>query len=274
MHMQFPWFYGLFLFFLGGALAGLYRLHLTRVRSVTRRLLEVRLSERARIARELHDTLLQTIQGSKIVVDDALENSINAHQLRRTLERLSGWLAQATEEGRAALNSLRTSTTQGNDLALSLERAARECSAKSSMEFALLVDGAAQELHPIVRDEVYRIAYEAIRNACSHSEGSRLEVDLSYARDLVLRVRDNGKGIHPDVAATGRDGHFGLKGMQERAMRVGGNLTLSSSAYSGTEIELTIPGNVVFSQPRASRQDAITRAWIWAKERIRTASKP
>ena len=252
----------------------LYRVRMWRLRQSLHTRFDERMAERTRVARELHDTLLQTIQGSKIVVDDALENSINAHQLRRTLERLSGWLAQATEEGRAALNSLRTSTTQGNDLALSLERAARECSAKSSMEFALLVDGAAQELHPIVRDEVYRIAYEAIRNACSHSEGSRLEVDLSYARDLVLRVRDNGKGIHPDVAATGRDGHFGLKGMQERAMRVGGNLTLSSSAYSGTEIELTIPGNVVFSQPRASRQDAITRAWIWAKERIRTASKP
>jgi len=242
----------------------LYRVRMWRMRETIHARFDERMAERTRMARELHDTLLQTIQGSKIVVDDALETSINAHQLRRTLERLSGWLAQATEEGRAALNSLRTSTTQGNDLALAFERAARECTAGHSMEFALQVDGAAQELHPIVRDEVYRIGYEAIRNACTHSGGTRLEVDLSYARDLVLRVRDNGKGIHPEIAASGRDGHFGLKGMQERAMRVGGNLTLSSSAYSGTEVELVVPGNVVFPQARERQQELLAwmRRWL------------
>jgi signal transduction histidine kinase/ligand-binding sensor domain-containing protein len=247
----------------------LYRVRMWRMRETIHARFDERMAERTRMARELHDTLLQTIQGSKIVVDDALETSINAHQLRRTLERLSGWLAQATEEGRAALNSLRTSTTQGNDLALAFERAARECSAGHSMEFALLVDGLAQELHPIVRDEVYRIGYEAIRNACTHSGGTRLEVDLSYARDLVLRVRDNGKGIHPDIAAGGKDGHFGLKGMQERAVRVGGNLTLSSSAYSGTEVELVVPGNVVFPQPRERQPNLLARlrTWLWNRRR-------
>jgi signal transduction histidine kinase len=121
------------------------------------------------------------------------------------------------------------------------------------------VDGIAQQLHPIVRDEIYRIGYEAIRNACSHSGGSRLEIDLSYARNLVLRVRDDGKGIPPKVAGSGREGHFGLKGMQERALRVGGTLTLSSSAFSGTEVELIVPGNIVFTQKNSTRSSLLLK---------------
>jgi signal transduction histidine kinase/ligand-binding sensor domain-containing protein len=236
-----------------------YRVRMWRMRETLNARFDERMAERTRLARELHDTLLQTIQGSKMVADDALENLTDNNYLQRALERLSRWLDQAMTEGRTALNSLRTTTTQVNDLAQSLERAARECSTGSSMEFTLQIDGAARGLHPIVRDEVYRIGYEAIRNACSHSEGTLLEVDLSYARDLVLRVRDNGKGISPDVAAGGKAGHFGLKGMQERATRVGGNLTLSSSAYSGTEVELIIPSDVVFYRDHSKEQSFFKR---------------
>jgi len=237
----------------------LYRMRLRRMRETINARFDERIAERTRLARELHDTLLQTIQGSRMVADDALEESTNMDEMRSALKRLSNWLAQATEEGRAALNSLRASTTLGNDLAEAFESAARECSEKSSMEFALVLEGTARKIHPIVRDEVFRIGYEAIRNACTHSGGSRLEVDLTYARDLVLRVRDNGKGIQPEVAARGRDGHFGLKGMQERAMRVGGNLSLSSSLYSGTEVELIVPGNIVFTEARARKRDILNR---------------
>ena len=88
------------------------------------------------------------------------------------------------------------------------------------MRFTLSVEGAAQEMHPIVRDEVYRIGSEAIRNAYLHSEANQLEVNLSYARNLTVRIRDNGKGIDPDVVSNGRPGHFGLRGMQERAIRI------------------------------------------------------
>jgi signal transduction histidine kinase len=101
-------------------------------------------------------------------------------------------------------------------------------------------------MHPIVRDEVYRIGYEAIRNACMHSEASRLEVDLRYDHDLVVRVKDNGKGIDADITAEGKDGHFGLQGMRERAARIGAKLTLSSSATTGTEITLVVPGDIAF----------------------------
>lgn len=252
------------------ALWVLYRLRVRRMRQSMTARFDERIDERTRLAREFHDTLLQTIQASKMVADDALENTGDASYMQRALERVSGWLTQATQEGRAALNSLRTSTAEVNDLAEALERAARECSLKVSMEFALVVDGIAQQLHPIVRDEIYRIGYEAIRNACSHSGGSRLEIDLSYARNLVLRVRDDGKGIPPKVAGSGREGHFGLKGMQERALRVGGTLTLSSSAFSGTEVELIVPGNIVFTQKNSTRSNLLLKLSKFLGPRSRT----
>jgi signal transduction histidine kinase len=128
------------------------------------------------------------------------------------------------------------------------------------MTFGLSVQGTAKDMHPIIRDEVYRIGYEAIRNACLHSGASRLEVELSYAQDLVLRVLDNGKGIGADAAAAaGKDGHFGLKGMQERATRVRGRLFLSSSAGKGTRVELIVPGAVAFRDPNPVRR--------WPKQR-------
>jgi len=114
------------------------------------------------------------------------------------------------------------------------------------MRFTFVPEGVAREMHPIVRDEVFRIGSEAIRNAFLHSEGSELEVTLSYARDLTVRVRDNGKGIPEDIAANGKPGHFGLSGMQERAIRVGGRLRVVSRPDIGTEIELVVPGQVVF----------------------------
>jgi signal transduction histidine kinase len=221
-----------------------------RLHQLTRQLnirFEERLTERSRIARELHDTLLQTIQGSKMVADDALDDvPADPVRMRKALVKLANWLEQAMEEGRVALASLRTAQTETDDLTEAFERAAKECMAKASMYVAFSVEGTVKELHPVARDEVYHIGYEAIRNACNHSGGSRLEVELNFARNLALRVRDNGKGIEPEVAANGKQTHFGLKGMAERAARVGGTLNLFSSSDSGTEVELIVPGHIVF----------------------------
>jgi len=101
-------------------------------------------------------------------------------------------------------------------------------------------------MHPIVRDEIFRIGHEAIRNACVHARASRVAVELEYAQDLALCVRDNGAGIGPAVLHGGKEGHFGLEGMRERAARIGGKLTLASSPASGTEIKLVVPGGIIF----------------------------
>jgi signal transduction histidine kinase/ligand-binding sensor domain-containing protein len=238
------------------AFGTLYRLRMRQIAKALSASFDERLSERTRLARELHDTLLQTIQGSKMVADDALDQPSDPDHMRRAMERLSQWLGQSMGELRTALNSLRTSTTQGNDLAESLRRASEDCLVKGKMRVTLSVTGPAQEMHPIVRDEVYRIAYEAIRNADIHSGASQLEIELTYSRDLVMRIRDNGIGIDHLVAELGREGHFGLQGMRERAVRIGATLTLVSSASSGTEITLMVPGGILFrkSKDRSTKQ--------------------
>lgn len=224
----------------------IYRLRVAQISRVLSARFDERLAERTRVARELHDTFLQTVQGSKMVADHALKNSADHTRLVRAMEQLSTWLAQATEEGRAALQSLRASTTERNDLAQAFRRAIDECRAGTSAEISFAVNGQAREMHPVVRDEIYRIGYEAIRNACAHSGGNRVEITLDYAHDLTLRVSDNGGGIEPDVAAQGKDGHFGLRGMRERAERIGSKFTLVSSPASGTLITLVVPGRVAF----------------------------
>ena len=115
------------------------------------------------------------------------------------MEQVSAWLGQASSEGRAAVNALRASTMETNDLAEAFRRAIEDCRRQGALDGSLSVTGESSEMHPMVRDEVYRIGYEAIRNACTHSGGSRLEVELAYARDLIVRVADNGVGIDPAV---------------------------------------------------------------------------
>ena len=237
----------------------IYRLRVLKISRAIGARFDERLAERTRMARDLHATFLQTIQGSKLVADDALELSTDPIRMRRAVEQLSVWLAQAMQEGRAALNSLRTTTTRTNDLAGALRRVTEDGLIPSSMAVTFSVVGDAKEMHPIVRDEVYRIGYEAIHNACVHSAASQLEVELIYAHDLALRVSDNGTGIDPAVADMGKDRHFGLQGMRERAARIGGKLTLGSSSSSGTEIRLIVPGGIIFRKTMPARRSLFTR---------------
>jgi signal transduction histidine kinase/ligand-binding sensor domain-containing protein len=233
------------------SLSGLYRIRIWQVeRAITARFDE-RLSERTRMARELHDTFLQTIQASKFVVDDGLEEPLNQEKMHNALGQVSGWLDQAIAEGRAALNSLRSSTILKNELGAALRRAAESGVVPDGMTISVLVIGDVRELHPIVRDELYRIGQEAIQNAKTHSHGSVLGIDLTYGQDLAIHVRDNGVGIDPRYTISGREGHHGLQGMRERAARIQGRLTIISSAESGTNISVIVPGSVSFLHPES-----------------------
>jgi signal transduction histidine kinase/ligand-binding sensor domain-containing protein len=248
------WFEALCVSAVALLLAAAYQFRIRQIARGMNTRFDERLAERTRVAREFHDTLLQTIQGSKMVADDALKHTSDAARMRDAMERLSEWLGQAIQEGRTALSSLRSSTTERNDMAEALRRAGGECQFQRPIEFVLSVQGPSRELHPIVRDEVYRIGYEAIRNACVHSEGNLLNVELDYVEDLVLRVRDNGKGIDPQLAANGKGGHFGVTGMYERASRLHGRLTISSSSGSGTQVKLVVPDSIAFRQSDPSRR--------------------
>jgi signal transduction histidine kinase len=173
--------------------------------------------------------------------------------------RLSDGLGRAADEGRAAVESLRASTSETNALARAFDTAADEAALGQPIHPHLTIIGAVREMHPIVRDEVHRIGCEAIRNACIHSGGRNLFSTLNYGRDLTLEVRDDGRGIDPEVQRAGKSGHFGLVGMQERAQHIGGTFRMKSST-SGTIVTLFVPGRAIF-KPRfefpRTRQDLL-----------------
>jgi ligand-binding sensor domain-containing protein/signal transduction histidine kinase len=223
-----------------------FRVHQISMTMSTR--FDERLAERTRLARELHDTLLQTVQASKLIADGAMIHATDTAHMHSAIQRLSKFLGQAVVEGRAALNSLRGSTTRRNDLVEALLRVTENSFVPNSMQVAFVVNGEPRAMHPIVRDEVYRIGYEAIRNACVHSDCTRLEIEISYTQDLGLRVADNGIGIDPAIAENGKVGHFGLPGMRERAARIRGKLIIFGAPTSGTEIRLWVPGRVLFQK--------------------------
>jgi signal transduction histidine kinase/ligand-binding sensor domain-containing protein len=233
-----------------------YQLRVRQIHSVFTLTLETRVRERTSIARELHDTLLQSFQGLMLrfeIVSQLLpERPIEAK------EKLAGAMQQAADaitEGRDAVQGLRASTVQMNNLAMAVntlgEELANDPANQSSPAFRVTVEGGARDLHPILRDETYRIAAEALRNAFHHSQARQIEVEIRYDnQQFRLRVRDDGKGIDPAVlSGHGREGHFGLPGMRERAKLIGGKLVVWSEFDAGTEVELRIPAAAAYSRP-------------------------
>jgi len=234
--------------------------------AVARRILELRVeervNERTRIAREFHDTLLQSFQGALLKFHAVAFMLPDDSEARRNLEAVIEQARQAVAEGRDAIQGLRASASASNDLAMAIstlgERLAAEHTGLSSSGFDVRVEGTPTNLAPLVRDEVYQIASEAVRNALRHARAERIEVDILYEkRQLRLRIRDNGIGITKNVLeGVGRPGHYGLPGMRERARLVGGKLAVWSELNSGTQIELSIPGSLAFAKSSAARPSA------------------
>jgi signal transduction histidine kinase len=152
-------------------------------------------------------------------------------------------------ESRKAVTDLRLSTLVTNDLARAVRTMGGELSSQGSATFELLVEGETRELHPIVRDEVYRIAREALRNAFSHARANHIEAEITYGDQLFrLRIRDDGEGIAPALLEKGRPGHYGLPGMRERAAEIGAKLDIWSGAGTGTEVDLSIAGSIAYGK--------------------------
>jgi signal transduction histidine kinase len=233
-------------------LAMIWGIHELRVRQLAHEFnmgLEQRVAERTRVARDLHDTLLQSFQA----LLPSLQAGINMlatrpADARKVLEATADHASQAIAEGRDAVQGLRMSTVEKNDLAVAIrtigEELAFAASIQPSPNFNVVVEGASRSLHPILRDEVYRLVVEALRNAFRHAAAQNVEVEIRYDEKYFrLRVRDDGKGIPSDVlSGDGREGHYGLPGMRERAKLVGGKLAIWTELDGGTEIEINIPG--------------------------------
>src|SRR5262245_22454337 len=226
--------------------------------AITRRIVELRLEERVgertRIARLLHDSLLQSLHGLMFEVQAAR----NMFQKRpeEALQALDGAIAgteQAITESQDAIEDLRSSATTEDDLAQLIKATAETLAAsrsgdRDSPTFGLTVEGQQRVLAPIIQDEVYRIVREVLRNAFRHSQADRIEADIVYGEDqLRLRVRDDGKGMEPQVLENGgRAGHWGLPGVRERARQMGARLDVWSQAGAGTEVQLAVAASVAY----------------------------
>ncbi len=229
-----------------------YQIRIRRLAHQFSMTLEARVSERTRIARELHDTLLQSFQGLLLRFQSA--SKILPERPVEAKQRLDSALDQAAEaitEGRDAVQGLRSSAFETNDLANGITAIAEELtsdpSALTSPAIDMEVEGVPRNLNPVVRDEAYRIAGEALRNAFRHAQARRITVEIRYdKRQFRLRVRDDGKGLDEETVRRQPAGHFGLHGMRERAEIVGGRLEVRSRLDSGTEVELNIPGTIAY----------------------------
>jgi signal transduction histidine kinase len=180
-------------------------------------------------------------------------------QAKEALEKALDRADCAIVEGRDAIQNLRSSTTITNELAQSLAALGEELGfgrdgAGASPTLRVSVEGAPRELHPILRDDIYRIAREALLNALRHAHANKIEADIIYAERLLrLRIRDDGKGIDPKLLNAGRHGHWGLPGMRERAGQIGAQLDIWSEIGAGTEVDLRVPGPVAYGTAGSGR---------------------
>lgn len=252
----FRWTVGLALLF---ALLALYRYHL---RQLTRQLsirFEERLAERTRIAQELHDTLLQGVISASMQLHVAAAELPADSPGRPRLGHIQKLMGQVIEEGRNAVRGLRSAGDDSLGLEHAFSKVRQELDVGEQAGFRVVVEGGPRPLRPAVRDEVYRIGHEALVNAFRHARAKSIEVEVGYlANGLRVLVSDDGVGIDPEVLRSGRDGHWGLSGMRERAEKIGARLKVRSRAAAGTEVELNVPGRVAF-QNQAPR---FPRRWL------------
>jgi len=247
------WFKALCLLVLTGAAAQAYRYRMRVVTARVARELHIRMAERERIARTLHDSFLQSVQALSLrlgtVVATMPEDSPARGKLMPVLEHADATII----EGRDQVHELRSGRVDDVETSVR-EAAAQQAESHPGIAFQLVVQGARKALQPLAAEELCEIVREALRNAYSHAQASRIEATLSYgAEQFTLQVSDNGKGI--DLAALAeqeaqQQRHWGLVGMHERARRVGGRVEIDSRPGGGTRVSVAIPARLAYLRPR------------------------
>jgi signal transduction histidine kinase len=252
------------------AMALLYFLYLLRLKQATQRVrasMGARLAERERIARELHDTLLQSFHGLMFQFQ-AARNMLprRPDEAMGVLDSAIGATSQAISEGRSAIQQLRSEQVEEGDLAQWLTNIGEELARSQqtngdSAIFRVTVEGEQQTLSLLPRTEVYRITREILQNAFRHAQAHHIEAEIRYDERLLrVRIRDDGRGIDPQVLqAGGSAGHWGLRGARERAQQIGARLDFWSEAGAGTEVELSVPAAVAYEKSRNKRRFRLFR---------------
>lgn len=247
----------------------LYQFRVRQVAAAIRARMEERLGERERIARELHDTFLQSVQGL-ILRFHAVTKQIPVHEpARETMEKALDRADSVLSEGRDRVRNLRYNAAATSSLPSTIRSVAEEHAQGTKTEFRVLLEGTERQLHPMVLEEANSIACEATINAFRHAEALHIEVEIIYdSKQLRLRIRDDGRGIAPAILETGgRAGHWGLQGMRERARKIGAQLDFWSRPGSGTEVELRIPSATAYRTPGAGA------GWRWFRAFLPTNGK-
>jgi signal transduction histidine kinase len=234
--------------------------------------MEDRLNERTRIARELHDSLLQGFQGLMFRLQ-AVRQLLpkRPDEAVRFLEVALEVGDQAIGEGRNAVQNLRSPIFDDRDLVSSLVALGAELcigvEPQAKSEYRVVVEGRPRELRPSVRDDAYRIVREAVRNACQHAHARHIETEVTFGdANLSIRVRDDGIGVDPQILARGqRAGHWGLPGMRERSETLGGRLNVWSERNAGTEVELRIAADIAYPQPLTAAASRIRNFFSFSR---------
>lgn len=225
-----------------------------------------RLAERTRIAQDLHDTLLQGFFSASMqlhVADNQLPPDSPA---KPHVGRVLDLMGRVIEEARDTVRGLRSGGLGPLDLGAAFSRVRQEMPLQDHTAFNASVVGRPRLLHPVIRDEVYFIGREALVNAFRHARAASVEVKVEYAdHHLRVLVRDDGLGIAPEVLRSGREGHWGLSGMRERAERIGARLRVRSRAGAGTEVELSVPGHAAFVKEPAARRPGLLKRLLRAR---------
>jgi signal transduction histidine kinase len=262
-------FRGICLVVLSLTIVGIYRL---RIYQLTHRLnvrFQDRLAERTRIAQELHDTLLQGVLSASLQLDLAEDQLAADSPAKPLVGRVLELMRRVTEEGRNALHGLRKPEGDRTSLEMAFSRMRQEFALDNKISYRVLVSGPVRPIRAAIRDEVYRIGREAIVNTFLHAQAENIEVEIEYAsRHFRMLVRDDGRGIDPEVAQMGREGHWGLTGMRSRSEGIGATLKLRSRSGAGTEVELIVPDKIAFEN------EASTQRWRWLVGFHRASFRP
>jgi signal transduction histidine kinase len=201
-----------------------------------------RLEERTRIAQELHDTLLQTVQSASLHLRAALYCVAEDSPVKPQLDRILRIMLQGIAEGRDAIQGLRSPDNHASNPILALSKIRDDLDIQEDTEFCVTVTGTPTEFPQQIQHNIYRIGREALANAFHHSQAKRVELEAEYSGyGLCIRIRDNGCGMDNQVLEEGREGHWGLIAMRERAARIGARLSILSRPTQGTEVRLSIP---------------------------------
>jgi signal transduction histidine kinase len=247
-------------------LALLYRIRLRLVMHQIRTRLYERLRERERIARDLHDTFFQAIQGLLLRFNTGTSLLKPDEPARAIFDEALAQSDQVMKEGRELLLDLRTGLSEASSLSEAFAAAEVDLRTIRDIKYKVIVHGEPKALHPVVFEEVYRLGREALVNAFRHSNATVIEAELIYeSQALRLRFRDDGIGIDPTILNQGRANHWGLPGMRERAKKIGAYIEIWSRTGAGTEIEVRIPAPVAYATTKVGLRSRLL-ATVFSKE--------